>query len=81
MKRNLIDEYVLSIHPLVLGSGRHLFSDRSPFARLQLIDSKTITIGVIIATYRSGARTAVKSSWPPPLPRELTVSSASPGSG
>ena len=52
MRRNLVDEYVLSIHPLVLGSGRRLFSDGSPFAALRLVDTKTTTTGVVIATYR-----------------------------
>jgi dihydrofolate reductase len=52
MRGNLIDEYTLSIHPLVLGSGRRLFTDGIPFAALQLVDSKTTTTGVVIATYR-----------------------------
>jgi dihydrofolate reductase len=52
MRHNLVDEYVLSIHPLVLGSGRHLFPDGSPFAALQLVDTKTASTGVVIATYR-----------------------------
>jgi dihydrofolate reductase len=52
MKHNLIDEYALSIHPLVLGSGSRLFPEGSPFAALKLIDSKTTTTGVVIATYR-----------------------------
>jgi dihydrofolate reductase len=51
MRANLIDEYVLSIHPLVLGSGRRLFSDGSPFTALRLVDAKTTT-GVVIATYQ-----------------------------
>jgi dihydrofolate reductase len=52
MRYNLIDEYVLSIHPLVLGSGQQLFSEGSPFATFQLVDSKTTTTGVVMATYR-----------------------------
>ncbi|HUI31958.1 MAG TPA: dihydrofolate reductase family protein [Candidatus Acidoferrales bacterium] len=52
MKHNLIDEYHLSIHPLVLGSGSRLFPDGSPFSALKLIDSKITTTGVIMATYR-----------------------------
>ena len=52
MRRNLIDEYVLLIHPLVLGSGRRLFTDGGAGAELRLVDTKTSTTGVIIATYQ-----------------------------
>jgi dihydrofolate reductase len=51
MRRNLVDEYVLLIHPLVLGSGRRLFPDGA-FAALRLLDTVTTTTGVVIATYR-----------------------------
>jgi dihydrofolate reductase len=54
MPYGLVDEYVLSIHPLVLGSGQRLFDDRSPFAALDLVDSKTTSTGVVIATYNPG---------------------------
>lgn len=53
MPRNLIDEYMLLIHPLVLGSGRRLFPDGSPPGRLRLADSLTTTTGVVIATYQT----------------------------
>jgi dihydrofolate reductase len=52
MPHGLIDEYMLMIHPLVLGSGRRLFPDDSPATTLQLIDTTTTTTGVVIATYR-----------------------------
>ena len=52
MKHNLVDEYVLLIHPLILGSGRRLFRDDGTFAALQLVDTKTTTTGVVIATYK-----------------------------
>ena len=52
MRRNLIDEFVLQIHPLVLGKGRRLFPDGSPCTNLRLVDSVTTGTGVIIATYR-----------------------------
>jgi hypothetical protein len=42
---------VLWIHPLVLGSGRRLFTDGLPSASLRLADTTTTTTGVIIATY------------------------------
>ena len=52
MRRNLIDEYVLLIHPLLLGSGRRLFNDGGIFATLRLIGTKATTTGVVIATYQ-----------------------------
>jgi dihydrofolate reductase len=58
MRRDLIDEYVLMIHPLVLGTGRRLFAEGSPCSALQLIDSVTATTGVVIATYQTTEKTA-----------------------
>ena len=55
MRNNLIDEYVLLIHPLVLGSGRRMFNEGSAVP-LRLVDSKTTTTGVVIATYQPAAR-------------------------
>ncbi len=52
MPRKLVDEYVLQIHPLVLGSGRQLFTDGGEFTTLRLVDTKTTTTGVVIATYQ-----------------------------
>jgi dihydrofolate reductase len=52
MRRDLVDEYVLLIHPLVLGSGRRLFGEDGPFAALRLVDSVSTTTGVVIATYQ-----------------------------
>jgi dihydrofolate reductase len=51
--RNLIDRYVLMVHPLVLGSGRRLFPEGAAPADLRLVDSVTTTTGVVIATYQS----------------------------
>ncbi len=55
MRHDLIDEYVLQIHPLILGSGMHLFAEGGPYAALRLIDSKATSTGVVIATYRPAA--------------------------
>jgi dihydrofolate reductase len=51
MARGLIDELMLAIHPLVLGSGRRLFESDGTYAALRLVDAKPTTTGVIIATY------------------------------
>jgi dihydrofolate reductase len=58
MRHDLIDEYVLTIHPLVLGSGRRLFPDSGTFTSLRIIDSTTTTTGVVIVTYRPANRYA-----------------------
>ena len=50
----LIDEYVLSIYPLLLGSGTRLFPDGAE-AELELLDSTTTTTGVIIGRFRPRA--------------------------
>jgi dihydrofolate reductase len=55
-RRDLVDRYVLLVHPLVLGSGRRLFPDGGPAATLRLVDSVTTTTGVIIATYQPAGR-------------------------
>ena len=60
MSHNLIDEYVLQIHPLVLGSGSRLFNP-GPFAALRLVGSTTTTTGVVIATYQPAESTAMET--------------------
>lgn len=52
MQAELIDEFLLTIAPLVLGEGHRLFSERGPYAALTLVEAKPSTTGVIIATYR-----------------------------
>lgn len=51
MAADLIDEWILMIHPLVLGSGRRLFPADGHSTRLQLVESIPTTTGVVIATY------------------------------
>ncbi len=52
MEHDLVDEYGLTIHPLMLGSGKRLFDEKSAMRPLRLVDSTISTTGVIIATYR-----------------------------
>jgi dihydrofolate reductase len=48
----LVDELVLSIHPLVLGRGCRLFGEESKRTALRQTKSVTTTTGVVIATYQ-----------------------------
>lgn len=51
MAADLIDAYLLTIAPLVLGTGRRMFPD-GVRTDLRLTESETTTKGVVIATYR-----------------------------
>ena len=52
-RRSLVDEYVLFIHPLVLGSGQRLFDDGGSFTTLRLTKSLSTSSGVLIAAYET----------------------------
>jgi dihydrofolate reductase len=51
MQHDLVDEFLLMIHPLVLGAGRRLFPAEGPRMPLRLTETKPTTTGVIIARY------------------------------
>lgn len=52
IENDLVDEYFLTVYPLVLGGGKRLFrEDRQP-RRLELIDSRTTSTGGVVLTYR-----------------------------
>lgn len=51
IQHNLVDRYVLLIHPLVLGAGRRLFHDDGVSTTLRLIAAKPTETGVMVATY------------------------------
>jgi dihydrofolate reductase len=46
----IIDEYLLMIHPLVLGTGHRMF-DAGTRVSLRLADSRPTATGVLIARY------------------------------
>ena len=52
MQHDLVDEYQLMLHPLILGSGKRLFRDASAPATLRLVDTQTTHTGVVILTYQ-----------------------------
>jgi hypothetical protein len=51
MRVDLIDEYMLVIHPRVLGAGRRLFPGGGAPASLRLVSSSAVTTGALITVY------------------------------
>jgi dihydrofolate reductase len=51
MQYDLVDEYRLMIHPIVLGSGKHLFRDGGP-ATLKLIQAQPFSTGIVLLQYQ-----------------------------
>jgi len=54
-EHDLIDEYRLAVYPIVLGTGKKLFSDGFPLSRFAPAESRALKSGVLINTYRRGA--------------------------
>ena len=51
-QHDLVDEYRLAVYPLVLGTGKKLFSDGFALATLTLVESRALQSGVLINIYR-----------------------------
>ena len=51
LRNNLVDQYRLWIFPVVIGSGKRLFSEGTVPSGLKLVDSKVSSTGVVMGTY------------------------------
>jgi dihydrofolate reductase len=52
-KADLIDEYRLLVHPLVLGRGKRLFNDGLKTTRLKFVKAKALSSGVVLLRYQT----------------------------
>jgi len=52
MKHDLIDEFIISIVPVLLGNGTRLFKDGRPEQLLELVNTKTFDTGLTQLHYR-----------------------------
>lgn len=52
MQADLIDEYQLMVHPIILGSGMRLFKGEVDTTALKLVETKNFDSGVIVLTYQ-----------------------------
>jgi dihydrofolate reductase len=52
LEHNLVDEYRVMVHPVLLGKGLSLFKEGAPRVNLNLVDNAVIAPGVIVLTYQ-----------------------------
>jgi dihydrofolate reductase len=51
----LVDEFRLSVHPVILGDGKPLFVDIKERINLNLVDTRTFSSGVVQVIYHCGS--------------------------
>ena len=56
LRAGLVDELSLLVHPIVVGTGRRLFEDDGPQVRLEFVDCKVFSTGVVHQVYRRAER-------------------------
>ena len=56
MRHDLIDEYRIMVHPVVVGSGKRLFRDGSQTKVLKLVDTKTFSSGIVVLSYQPAGK-------------------------
>ncbi len=52
LQNDLLDELVLTVHPVVVGQGKRLFKEGDSLKRLKLVSSRTTRTGVAVLTYQ-----------------------------
>ena len=52
MRHDLIDEYRLYVHPIVIGQGKPLFQASDAKINLQLAETRTFGSGVVLLRYQ-----------------------------
>jgi dihydrofolate reductase len=52
LKENLIDEFIISVIPILLGNGTSLFKNQRPVENLKLLETKTFDTGLVQLHYK-----------------------------
>jgi dihydrofolate reductase len=59
LQHDLVDEFWLNIHPIILGKGKKLFNDSAMPAAFTLVESTTTPTGVIMVNYKRAGEVRV----------------------
>ncbi|MDX3456963.1 dihydrofolate reductase family protein [Streptomyces sp. ME02-8801-2C] len=51
LRHDLVDEFHLCVHPVLIGRGRPLFTEADHLTRLQLVETRTFGNGVVLLRY------------------------------
>ncbi len=58
LERDLVDELILRLYPVVVGDGLRLFGERGLTHDMALVESRALASGVMLLTYRPAGRLA-----------------------
>lgn len=53
LDRGLVDEAVLIVYPVLLGTGKRFFADGTPPRSFELVSAKAMPSGIVLSTYKS----------------------------
>jgi dihydrofolate reductase len=53
LQHGLVDEVVLIVYPVLLGTGKRFFAERTPPRSFELVSTKAMPSGIIISTYNA----------------------------
>ena len=52
LDHGLVDEVVLAVYPLLLGTGKRFFADGTPARSFALVSTQAMPSGIILSTYK-----------------------------
>ncbi len=52
MNHDLVDEFRFMVHPVVLGSGKRLFTEGTEQCKLTLVETKSFKTGIVVLHYQ-----------------------------
>ncbi len=53
LEHGLVDEVLLAVYPVLLGTGKRFFAEGTPPRSFELVNTNAFPSGVILTTYKS----------------------------